>query len=70
MILLLLKRILRLKRYYKSLDHIKLLLELCDILHVYDNTEEPVRIIRKHKQDISIFPNDLWSEERIFELIE
>lgn len=58
------------ERYYKSLDHIKLLLELCDILHVYDNTEEPVRIIRKHKQDISIFPNDLWPEERIFELIE
>lgn len=45
-------------------------MELCDILHVYDNTIEPVRIIRKHKEDISIFPNELWTEEHILELIE
>jgi predicted ABC-type ATPase len=57
-------------RYYKSLDNIKRLIELCDILHVYDNTEEPVRIIRKHKEDISIFPNELWTEEKILGLIE
>ena len=58
------------KRYYKSLDNIKRLMVLCDILHVYDNTVEPVRIIRKHKDDISIFPNELWSEEDIRKLIE
>ena len=45
-------------------------MELCDILHVYDNTVEPVRIIRKHKEDVSIFPNEIWSEEDILELIE
>lgn len=56
-------------RYERSLDNIKRLMEICDILHVYDNTEEPVRIIRKHKDDISIFPNDLWSEERILSLL-
>ena len=56
-------------RYEKSLGNIRRLMEICDILHVYDNTEEPVRIIRKHKEDISIFPNDLWSEEQILELI-
>ena len=56
-------------RYHKSLSNIKRLMELCDILHVYDNTEEPIRIIRKHKADISIFPNDLWSEDRILELL-
>ena len=57
------------ERYNKSLANIKKLMEICDILHVYDNTFEPIRIIRKHKEDISIFPNELWSEERIFELI-
>jgi len=57
-------------RYYKSLGNIKELLELCDILHVYDNTIEPVRIIRKHKDDISIFANELWSEEMIFDLMQ
>ena len=58
------------ERYYKSLGNIKRLMVLCDILHVYDNTEEPVRIIRKHKEDISIFPNELWSEEKLLELID
>lgn len=44
-------------------------MELCDILHVYDNSVEPVRIIRKHKDDITIFPNDIWSEEQILGLL-
>ena len=57
-------------RYKKSLANIKELLSLCDILHVYNNTFEPVRIIRKHKDDISIFANDLWSEEQILKLIQ
>lgn len=56
-------------RYYKSLDNIKILMEICDILHVYDNTIEPVRIIRKHKDDISIFPNELWDDEAILALM-
>jgi len=57
-------------RYYKSINNIKQLMEICDILHVYDNSIEPVRIIRKHNDDISIFPNDLWTEEAIMSLIE
>lgn len=57
------------ERYYKSLKNIKVLMDLCDILHVYDNTIEPVRIIRKHKADISVFPNALWSEEDLIALI-
>jgi predicted ABC-type ATPase len=56
-------------RYEKSLAHIKELLEICDILHVYDNTIEPKRIIRKHKDDISVFENELWSEEQILALM-
>ena len=58
------------ERYYKSLGNISRLMELCDILHVYDNTIEPVRMVRKHKEDISIFSNDLWSEDEIMGLIE
>jgi len=58
------------KRYYKSLANIKVMMDMCDILHVYDNTlDKPVRIIRKHKEDVSIFPNEIWTEEKILELL-
>ena len=57
------------KRYYKSLSNISVLIDICDILHVYDNTIEPVRIIRKHKDDISVFPNEFWSADELLELI-
>ena len=35
-----------------------------------DNTEAPKRIIRKHKDDLSIYPNEYWSEKDILELLE
>ena len=57
------------QRYYKSLSNIKELLNVCDIMHVYDNTETPKRIIRKHKDDLSIYPNEYWNEQDILELI-
>ena len=56
-------------RYSKSLGNIKELMKICDIMHVYDNTIKPVRIIRKHKDEISIYPNDLWSEQMILNLL-
>ena len=56
------------ERFYKSINNIKELLEICDIMHVYDNTETPTRIIRKHKDDISIYPNEYWGEKDILEL--
>lgn len=56
-------------RFYKSLANIKELMSLCDILHVYDNTDNPYRIIRKHKDSITIFPNEYWDEEDIIALI-
>ena len=58
------------ERYYKSINNIKELLSICDIMHVYDNTEVPKRIIRKHKKDLTIFPNEYWNEQEILDLIE
>lgn len=57
------------ERYYKSLGNIKELMTICDILHVYDNTNNISRIIRKHKDEISIFPNEYWSEAELLQLI-
>ena len=56
-------------RYYKSIKNIKNLLDICDIMHVYDNTDIPQRIIRKHKDDLSIYPNEYWSEQDIINLL-
>lgn len=56
-------------RYGKSLNNIKELMQLCDILHVYDNTDTITRIVRKHKDEITIFPNKYWEEDGILELI-
>ena len=58
-------------RYIKSLANIKILMRLCDILHVYDNTNsKPVRIIRKHKEEVTVFPNDDWDESSLLALID
>ena len=54
-----------------NLKNISKLIEICDIMHVYDNSGDKVkRIIRKHKDDISIFPNEIWDEKKILDLID
>lgn len=58
------------ERYYKSINNIKELLNICDIMHVYDNTKTPERIIRKHKDELSIYPNEYWTEQDILGLME
>ncbi len=56
-------------RYFKSLANIPKLIEICDILHVYDNSVKAERIIRKHKDQFTIFPNEIWDEDKILKLI-
>ena len=57
-------------RFYSSLRNIAELIDICEILHIYDNTgQKPVRILRKHKDDITIFPSEYWSEHQIMNLI-
>ncbi len=36
-------------RYYKALDLVHELVEICDIVHIYDNTIVPFRIFKKRK---------------------
>lgn len=60
------------KRYKGSLANVSELISICDILHVYDNSSDEKgfsRIIRKHKDDLTIFPNDIWSKEAILSLL-
>lgn len=58
-------------RYWKSRALLPELIEIYDICHVYDNTDEqPVRIVRKHKESLRVFPNEYWTEEELNELIK
>lgn len=58
-------------RYYESLALLPRLYDVCDILHVYDNSEynAPYRLIRKHKQSTTFYPNGYWSEQKLRHLI-
>lgn len=55
-------------RYIKSLALLPSLIEVCDVLHVYDNTIEPVRIFKKRKTKYIAYKNELWSFENIEKL--
>ena len=52
-------------RYHKSLELLPELVSLSDICHIYDNTDNPVRIFRKKSGTINLYPNIFWSLERI-----
>ena len=55
-------------RYSKALALIPQLVEVCDILHVYDNTKEPFRIFKKRKDIYFHWENKYWDFEKISEL--
>ncbi len=52
-------------RYIKALKLIPELVDICDILHVYDNTKEPFRIFKKRKSVCYRWCNQYWSNEDI-----
>ncbi len=55
-------------RYVKALALIPELVEVCDILHVYDNTNRPFRIFKKRKDIYYHWSNKYWDYERISSL--
>lgn len=56
-------------RYSKALALIPQLVEVCDILHVYDNTKEPFRIFKKRKDIYFHWENKYWDFDKISDLI-
>lgn len=56
-------------RYRKSLDRVPELVNICDILHVYDNTSDKAfRIFKKRKDVFFKWSNEFWSDEEIDKL--
>ena len=52
-------------RYNKALAFIPELVSICDILHIYDNTQEPFRIFKKRKNIYYHWENSFWKNEDI-----
>ena len=55
-------------RYDKALALIPKFVEICDILHIYDNTQEPFRIFKKRKDVYYRWNNQYWSNDDIKKL--
>ena len=55
-------------RYNRALDLIPQLVEVCDILHIYDNTKLPFRIFKKRKTVYYHWSNKYWDEQAISRL--
>jgi predicted ABC-type ATPase len=56
-------------RYKKALDLIPELIDVCDILHIYDNTNVPFRIFKKRKNIYYHWQNKYWSFSDIERII-
>ena len=57
-------------RYYNALDLVPELVEICDIVHIYDNTNVPFRIFKKRKDVYFHWENKYWNYSDIEKLTE
>jgi predicted ABC-type ATPase len=55
-------------RYGKALDLIPELIKICDICHIYDNSDVPFRIFKKRKDVYYHWENSFWNKEQISNL--
>jgi predicted ABC-type ATPase len=56
-------------RYIKSLNLIPELVEIADVMHIYDNSTIPYRIFKKRKTEYFIWENENWSKDTIKKLV-
>lgn len=58
-------------RYDKALLLVKDVVAVCDICHIYDNSEDrPYRIYKKRKEESFFDESDAWTQEDIFLLTQ
>lgn len=55
-------------RYERALNLLPKLVELCDICHIYDNSDKPFRIFKKRKTEYFYWENSFWNREQIEQL--
>lgn len=52
-------------RYTKALALVPELVSVCDIFHIYDNSEQPFRIFKKRKDQYYFAENSFWNKQDI-----
>ena len=52
-------------RYDRAIKLVPEIVAVSDVLHIYDNTQEPFRIFKKRKTEYFKWPNAYWSDEQI-----
>ena len=57
-------------RYEKALALLPSLVALSDVMHIYDNTQEPFRIFKKRKDEYFFWQNSFWKIAAIKNLIQ
>ena len=57
-------------RYEKALDLIPELVKVCDVMHIYDDSEVPFRIFKKRKTELFFWENEYWNEKNIHDLVK
>lgn len=57
-------------RYSRALDLIPQLLEVCDVCHIYDNSDQPSRIFKKRKTEYFYWENSFWNKEQIKKMVQ
>lgn len=55
-------------RYDRALLLVPELLNICDICHIYDNSDMPYRIFKKRKNEYFYWENDFWTKQKIMDL--
>lgn len=56
-------------RYVKALSFVPALIDVCDVMHIYDNTKTPERIFKKRKDQFFYWENSFWSKTKIKKII-
>ena len=55
-------------RYERALKLMPRLVDVCDVLHIYDNTTDPFRIFKKRKDVYYRWSNEYWGKADIEKL--
>jgi len=57
-------------RYDKALKLVPEFVKLCDVCHMYDNSDKPFRIFKKSKDEYFYWENSFWEKGQIENLVE